>query len=56
MTLDLAELISRADSAPRRFSAMLHEWTDQDAQVKLSSRLMEQSAEMKPVRGLGRFS
>jgi hypothetical protein len=56
MTLDITELISRGDSEPPRFSALLHEWTDQDAQAKITSHLMEQSGEASLVRGLGRFT
>ena len=56
MTLDITELVSRGDSEPPRFSALLHEWTDQDAQAKVAGHLMEQSGETSLVRGLGRFT
>jgi hypothetical protein len=56
VTLDLNELIRRADSAPPRFSARLHEWIDHGALAKISGRLLEQSFESKRAKGAGRYT
>jgi outer membrane lipoprotein-sorting protein len=56
VTLDPNELIRRADSAPPRFSARLHEWIDPGALTKISGRLLEHSFESKLAKGAGRYA
>lgn len=49
-------LLNRTELGPPRFSALLHEWADQDAQFKISGRLLAESSESRLIQRMARFT